>query len=319
MAVRAEAPDRSWISNPLRLEVRPIPASGRPATFSGGVGPVRLETHWSRADVRQGDVVELEVAARGDGAVGQDRPFSVAASGATSALIGKGDLETSLIPPLRIERFRVRALEPGLLRFDPLVCSTFDPVTGRFSTSSAPIPSLDVRPMSGRVAGTESGPASAADEPRWGGRAITTAIWVAGPLAALAFAFMLRRARRTGARWTRFARAMTDVRSWDSSEPPATVARRTLELLADLLRRPGEGGPAVLTPDDARAAWSRWLGDDALARDAEGLAARCEQSLYGGPGSTTGDPTAWNEARRAEVLSLLAAARKHARRRRIEL
>jgi hypothetical protein len=61
--------DVSLQTDPVTVSVRPLPAEGKPAEFSGAVGQFRLEAEADRSVVKAGDAITLRVTLTGQGNV----------------------------------------------------------------------------------------------------------------------------------------------------------------------------------------------------------------------------------------------------------
>lgn len=136
-------------SNPIDLEVRPIPIESRPDTWDGLVGEFKLSAEVESKDIRVGDSVTLAI-----------------------TLEGNGQLSNIVLPPNESDSFRIydddpeivsvlkngeyyskaifrRALVPvkeGELNLPPIEISWFSPIEHRFVTDSIPAMVLKALP-----------------------------------------------------------------------------------------------------------------------------------------------------------------------------
>ena len=128
------------LSNPLTVEVQPLPP-GRPATFSGVVGTLRVTSELDRDSVDANEAVTLTVRVAGDGNIHAVQPpeldfpadfevfppeVSEAVSATTSGLSGSKTFEYVLIP---------RA--PGNREIPPVAVSFFDGASAAYRTTVA--------------------------------------------------------------------------------------------------------------------------------------------------------------------------------------
>ncbi len=67
---RFQVVEREIVSNPLTLEVQPLPDEGRPASFAGAVGQYALRASIQPADVQAGSAVTLTATLEGQGNIG---------------------------------------------------------------------------------------------------------------------------------------------------------------------------------------------------------------------------------------------------------
>ena len=127
------------VSKPLRLEIRPLPQAGRPASFKNAVGGAfALEVQAGRTVVRVGDPIELRILLRGNGrlaglilpelpAMGlTEQYFSTAEEPAAGELLedGKG----------KLFRVTVRLRSTEAREIPALQFSYFDPDKGSYQT-----------------------------------------------------------------------------------------------------------------------------------------------------------------------------------------
>jgi hypothetical protein len=143
------------------LTVRPLPAAGRPPSFSGAVGHFELDATVNDAHVRVGEPIELRLAVRGDGNF--DRV-------STPGLPDSKELKTYAPTVTRKDDVKtfVQAVvpqQPGVAEIPSVELSYFDPDAARYVTKrSAPI-AIDVKPgqalaarADGRVPDAANGP-----------------------------------------------------------------------------------------------------------------------------------------------------------------
>ncbi|HEX4825644.1 MAG TPA: BatD family protein [Candidatus Polarisedimenticolaceae bacterium] len=135
-------------SNALKLEVKPLPETGRPASFTGAVGAYRFTTTADRKTVNAGDAVAVRATVEGAGSlqgVGPPKleappdvkvydPKVVEDQGAGPQHLGaKKSWEWVVVP-----------LAPGTLRLPAPVFAYFDPVAGAYKELHGEIPEIAV-------------------------------------------------------------------------------------------------------------------------------------------------------------------------------
>lgn len=278
-AIGARVGARSGRSRPFRIEVRPVPAAGRPATFLGGVGPFAVAAEARPNAVRIGQPIELRLTVTGDGALGMARGPAVGGLERTGLGFEVATLPTESVaePPARVFRYRLRPTKPGAATIPPIAVACFDPHTRQFTTRStrglpvrvADVPTLDLSTFDASLPAEPTRPDRA--------RYVLWAVGIAGSLAAasaLGFVFLRWRGRR-------FAdpRHLAErlARSFGPRDDPQRRARRVRRALTDYLRAANGRPPGALTPAEAGAGVLRATGDAGLAARAEALVAACDR------------------------------------------
>lgn len=151
------------VAKPLRIEVRPLPLAGRPASFKNAVGRAfAMEVQAGRTVVRVGDPIELRVLLRGRGrlpglilpelsAMGLDAQHFTAPEEPPSGEVledGKG----------KLFRVSVRLRSTDVREIPALSFSYFDPDQGRYETVRSQPIALSVKGSSVVSAGDVVGP-----------------------------------------------------------------------------------------------------------------------------------------------------------------
>jgi hypothetical protein len=129
----------------VELEIRPLPAAGRPATFSCVVGHFTLAVSPVSAAGTVGDAVRLFVEVRGDGNLEAMRPPNMAViDGLVPAPPRRVSLDLGLAegagPPRAAWAIDLVPSRPGDFDIGPIWLDVFDPRSGRFArVQSAPV------------------------------------------------------------------------------------------------------------------------------------------------------------------------------------
>lgn len=130
-------------SDPLVLDVKAVPAVGRPASFAGAIGQgFTLDVAADRTVVQTGDPVRLTFTLHGDGSFDSASLPPLGAAGLSPKQFRLPDGEVAGIVENGAKKFEVtvRVLDPGVREIPPVEYSWFDPSTGGFdSTRSEPI------------------------------------------------------------------------------------------------------------------------------------------------------------------------------------
>ena len=142
------------LSQPIPIEVLPLPEAGRPGNFRGAVGRFTVQRTAHPADVRVGDPVTVRTVVRGSGTVGRIACEPIVASGIRAyppLAVGGGDsltCEQVVVP----ESPSLRELPPATVHF-------FDPSSGRYTVAKSATVALRV------AAPPEEVPQAAAADP----------------------------------------------------------------------------------------------------------------------------------------------------------
>ncbi|HBS28962.1 MAG TPA: hypothetical protein DEB06_05825 [Phycisphaerales bacterium] len=304
-------------SNPVRIEVRPLPTEGRPPNFNGLVGRYLISTEASESEVSVGDPIRLSITVRGP------LPGSVPAPDLERQPALAGDFRVGAEQPKGI-------IEPGRVRFDrelraqhdrvteipPIELPYFNVETGRFEVArsdaiplrvrptrtvttadgfgavgEAPAPSGVLESNSEGIAHNFTGPDALHDQRFSLARSVLSPVGVATVVAppalyaGLGVIALVRRSSQSGSDRRRRSRALVTARGALSqpSDAPAAAVSRALRLYAGL--RTGRN-PDGLTAQECADAFAP--AGESLQSRARELLARCDASEYGGASSSSG-------------------------------
>jgi hypothetical protein len=139
----------------LKLDVKPLPASGRPADFSGAVGSFRMKVAADRTTVDLGDGVAVRVTVEGLGSLQSSAPPKL-----------DGPPEVKIYDPKTLDDVMTGAdhlgarktwewvvvpLAPGTVKVPAPAFSYFDPSSGGYKELRGEIPELTVQRGTGAV------------------------------------------------------------------------------------------------------------------------------------------------------------------------
>lgn len=131
-------------SQPVTVDVRPLPERNRPETFSGIVGPCEIQTSLSSSSMRVGDPVTLTVRLKGElppsrlpaPAVHLQKSITEALRLAPGGWVDGGEQGE-----WRVYSMTVRPQIPALKEVPPIEVSYFDPASAEYRVAkSRPIP-----------------------------------------------------------------------------------------------------------------------------------------------------------------------------------
>jgi hypothetical protein len=130
-------------SNPLVVNVKPVPTQGRPASYCGAVGPVSLRVTAKPTEVNVGDPVTLTMKVSGRARLESVAPPQLQAN---ADLVRDFKIPEDLLGGVMEGKFKVftqtiRARSEQVTQIPPIEISYFDPETSKFETvRSRPIP-----------------------------------------------------------------------------------------------------------------------------------------------------------------------------------
>lgn len=300
---------RSGRSAPRRIEIQPVPLSGRPAEFLGGVGAFHVKAEAAPSVIRFGQELRYRITVNGPAAWGSSGRPDLARTQKSQAglrIIAEPD-EATNEPPSHVFVYRIRPSRAGELILPPVAIAALDPAIKRYVTkvtSSVSVrvvdtPSFNPASIEGLQTGAKPGRARWVEWTAWTlSAAALLGAFVAlarvrkrrrgeprhRPAAARAFASQVARALEQALAQARrdLSRSLgpvaqmheIDRQCWDAAHRINDNLTRYLELASG---RP----PGALTPIEARQGVAEVTGSDDLGGQAERLAAQCDRVLYG--------------------------------------
>jgi hypothetical protein len=152
-------PERTLTTDPIEVEIRPLPEEGRPASFGGAVGDYTFTASLDTDQVDQWKPVTLKLSVRGTGNVRSvpdpelpELPeFRIYESGTSTDTDTKGDLVTGR----KSYEYVLVPQTAGPKTIPPIGISFFDPKTGAYRTVETPGLKLGVLPAEGGEEGPE--------------------------------------------------------------------------------------------------------------------------------------------------------------------
>jgi tetratricopeptide (TPR) repeat protein len=310
-------------SEPVTLDVLPLPDQGKPADFSGAVGRFALEVRAAPLDVTAGDPVTVTYTVAGTGDLSSVTPPALAGSDALR--VYPVQQVTSGPPaPAGARRFEqvVIPQQPGTMRLPPVRFSWFDPEARAYRSAEQPAITLTVRPApKGSGPQILGGPGKAAVAPAESlGRDIvfikdspgtfvpigvqrwrSPVFWLVQlvPLLLLGAAIVLARHReRLGSdvRYARFTRAGRAARS-ALGEARGALGRgdavafhdRVASAVRDYLTAKLDLPPGAVTPEQVSARLREAGLGDGIADEVRAFFAACEVARFAPSAAGDGD------------------------------
>lgn len=135
-------------SDPIEIDVRPLPEEGRPAFFNGLIGTYTIHADATPKEVNVGDPITLHVMVQGQPVVDDVRlPDLESLPGFKGRLrVTENQADRSFVRGGAVFKLHVRALNDAVDAIPPIEIAYFDPAKGDYGVSkTAPIP-LRVRP-----------------------------------------------------------------------------------------------------------------------------------------------------------------------------
>lgn len=302
-------------SNPLALDVKPLPTEGRPANFNGLIGQYRIVVRASPTEVNVGDPITLSIRIEGPLAAHVAAPaldrqanltdsFRLASEATPGSMDGRSKIFTRTI----------RALRDDVTQVPPIELPFFDVASGRYSMARSEPIEIKVRPTRVITASDAEGqptdeapPSGLAIEERAGGirpnyegadllvdQSFNLALAFASPAliaaiaappgmyAVIAGTMLVRRRAARHAPETRKRRALGEARSalgaatGDGSAVAIAVSGAVRRYFGAKFDQPGEGLTGRECADLARARAPQ------AADQLQSLLDRCDAALYGG-------------------------------------
>ncbi len=326
-------------ANPVSLEVKTVPAAGRPAHFSGLVGRYAIEAEAAPTDMNVGDPVTLTLRVSGPSYLAKvelpplqqqtslARDFRIPQDRAPGVVRGRAKVFTQTI----------RATHPGVTQIPPVELSYFNPDSGSYETAETepiPITVKGTKIITARDAeGFETGGVIQTElETQEGGiganyegfdalesQAQGIAAWLRSPLwTAFIFlppltyfgllAFVFTRRRQTDPTLRRAQRAHRDLAKTLKDLPETAPGDQQDAALLDALRRYlGDRlglSAGALTFDDVRKELEKREVDEEVIDELRTVFERCEAGRYAG-GELAGQDPAGTSARMLEAAGKL--------------
>jgi hypothetical protein len=133
-------------SNRLNLNILPLPVTGRPAGFSGGIGRFQIQAAGQPTEVLQGEPVTLKLKVTGNGNLQTIGPPSLVSDQGLKVYDPQkkspGEGETGQIHFEQV----VIPTDPQVKKIGPFSLSYFDPYQGKYVKATAPAIPVKVKP-----------------------------------------------------------------------------------------------------------------------------------------------------------------------------
>ena len=127
-------------TDPIEVQVLPIPTSGAPTGFDGAVGRYRVDVHIDRAVLAPGETALLTLTVRGAGNVeGLSSPRPTNLRGVVLRPAGERavvEVRDGVVGGAKVFQWFVTLAEPGRVSVGPFLFHYFDPWGGTFETAA---------------------------------------------------------------------------------------------------------------------------------------------------------------------------------------
>jgi hypothetical protein len=296
--------DEIITTEPITLNVRPLPSAGRPPDFSGAVGRIQLAMSLATNEVRVGEAASLRLEISGTGDLRQIEPPEVSVEG--DASVYQSGEERQIAPRQTSDGYAIGGRvtfdylimprSAGTLTLNPVVVHYFDPDAARYQ--SAMTSSATITVMPGEAGETTAEPGGAelryikendlaliSDAP------ITSRLWFwvlqAVPLLGLGWALRERAERLRRERDPRYRRRVEAARrahrllaAIDPADTPSEICRRADEALAEYIADRTGIAAAGVTPEAARELLVEAGATEDLAERARDLLRQLRAGAY---------------------------------------
>ncbi len=296
-------------TDPITLNVRPLPKEGRPEGFTGVVGRLQLGMSLPNTEVKVGEATSLKLTVRGTGDLRRLSPPEVPVEGdARVYQSGQqqriGPQDTPRGPKIggSVEfEYLIMPRSEGPLTVEPIVLDYFDPEVDRYQFARTSSATITVLPGEGGQAPAQpsgeqlryikdTGLALTSSEP------ITSRLWFWAiqlvPLLALGWALRVRAERLRREADPRYRRHMEAARNAraalgriQATDDPAEVYRRVDEVMAQYIAAKTDASASEISPEAARARLIEAGADEPPADQAARLLERLRAGAYA-PGSS---------------------------------
>lgn len=296
-------------TDPITLKVRPLPAQGRPADFSGAVGSIDLGMSLGTNEVKVGEAVSLRLEISGTGDLRQIEPPTVEVDG--DARVYQSGEDRQIGPRQTADGYAIGGRvtfdylimpqSAGALGLKPVVVHYFDPSVARYKSAQTSPATITVHP--GEAGETIAAPSG--DELRYikeddlalrSTAPITSGSWFwalqALPLLALGWALRERSERIRRERDPRYRRRVEAARNARSAlnavsgaADPADIYHQVDEIVSEYIAGRIGGSAAAVSPDTAYERLTSEGVDEQVASDARDLLLRLRAGAYA-PGAS---------------------------------
>jgi len=137
-------------SDPIRIEILPLPDSGRPKGFSGAVGQFTLSGGVDKTKLSANEVATFTVKITGSGNIrtlpSPEVSFSTGLENYEPTVAENVQVTDGVIHGSRAYEYVLVPRTPGHHRIDPVQFPYFDPVTEEYKIASLPETNLEVAP-----------------------------------------------------------------------------------------------------------------------------------------------------------------------------
>jgi hypothetical protein len=135
-------------TNPLKLEVKPLPEAGKPPEFGGAVGSFRMKVTADRTSVNAGDAVDVRATIEGTGSLqGVGAPRVEAPPDVKvyePKLVAESTSGPDHLGARKVWEWVVVPLAPGSLRLRSPLFAYFDPAAGAYRELKDDLPEIAV-------------------------------------------------------------------------------------------------------------------------------------------------------------------------------
>ncbi len=291
-------------TDPITLNVRPLPKDGRPDDFGGAVGSLRLSMSLPTNEVRVGEAASLRLQVTGTGDLRQLDPPEVVVEGDARVYQSGEERQISPQPAPGGSRiggtvtfdYLIMPRSAGKLTVKPIVVHYFNPGVDRYQSAQTSAATINVLPGEGGQTAVQSTGEEIRyiDEGKLALRArpsVTSFAWFWAlqciPVLGIGLVLRERAERERRLRDPRYRRrveaarqAHAALRAISPADQPTDVYRRADEALAEYIAARTDASATTLSPEDAHERLLAAGAGDELAEHAQSMLRSLRAGAY---------------------------------------
>lgn len=122
------------VSDPVSVEIKPVPLKGRPESWCGVIGDLDVESNIAPTSAKVGEPLTLTLHLSGTGSLSDAFPPDLTTNAAVNSQFRIYDATSKPVPNGRVFTYSLRAKEAGSIRFPAIDLSWFNPLLEKYVT-----------------------------------------------------------------------------------------------------------------------------------------------------------------------------------------